>query len=217
MASRSQLQAIVTVAVVVWAAMLALQGVALKASYLRPYSTVVGVTVLVMIGYERWFWRWPGLRRLARRPDLQGTWSGTLRSSWTNPTTGNPVPPIRVYLAITQSFTTVTPRLMTGESSSESVASSLTPARNTTPAILWSTYVNTPGVLIQSRSRTHHGALRLEVHGAPDRLSGSYWTDRNTTGEIVLDRHTRRVHTSLTEAAADPSLQPEARWSKPSR
>jgi hypothetical protein len=206
-ASRPQLQAAVTIAVVVWAAMLALQGVALKTAYLRPYSVVVGATVLVMLGYERWFWRWPGLRRLARRPDLQGTWAGVLRSSWIDPATGQTVPPIVVYLAITQSFSTVVPRLLTAESSSESVAGSLTAARNATPAIVWSTYINTPGVLIQDRSRTHHGALRLEVHGAPDRLTGTYWTDRQTAGELVLDRRTRPVHTSFTDAAADPSLQ----------
>lgn len=207
MTSRSQLQAVITLAVVVWAAMLAVEGVALKTAYLRPYSVVVGVTVVAMIGYERWFWRWPGLRRLAHRPDLQGTWSGVLRSSWIDPATGQTVPPILVYLAITQTFSTVAPRLLTAESSSESVAGSLTVARNATPAIVWSTYINTPGVLIQGRSRTHHGALRLEVHGAPDRLTGTYWTDRSTAGEIVLDRRTRSVHTSFTDAAADPSLQ----------
>jgi hypothetical protein len=111
-----------------------------------------------------------------------------------------------VYLAITQSFSTVSPRLLTAESSSCSVASSLAPACNGTPAIIWSTYVNTPGLLIQGRSRTHHGAMRLEAHGAPDRLTGAYWTDRHTAGEITLDRHIRRVHTSFAEAAADSSL-----------
>lgn len=212
MGGRTQVQAAITVAVVVWAVMLALQGVALKAAYLRPYSAAVGVAVLALVAYERWFWRWPALRGLAHRPDLQGTWAGTLRSSWVNPATAQPVPPIDIYLAITQSFSTVSLRLLTIESSSVSVASSLAPASNGSPAIVWSTYVNTPGLLIQGRSRTHHGAMRLEAHRAPDRLTGSYWTDRQTAGEIALDRHIKRVHTSFADAAADTRFTSQPRF-----
>jgi hypothetical protein len=209
-ARRTEIQAAITIAVVVWGVMLAVEGVALHAAYLRPYSVAVGAAVIAMIGYERWFWRWRGFRRLTRRPDLQGTWAGTLRSSWIDPSTGRPVAPIPVFLVITQSFSTVAPRLLTAESSSQSVAAELHPAANGTPPIVWSTYVNTPRVFIQERSRTHHGALRLEVHGSPDRLTGTYWTDRQTTGEIVLDRRTRRVHTSFGDAAADPEFDATA-------
>ena len=48
MASRSQIQVAITVAVVVWAGMLAAQGVTLKTSYLRPYSVAVGAAVLAL-------------------------------------------------------------------------------------------------------------------------------------------------------------------------
>jgi hypothetical protein len=64
-----------------------------------------------------------------------------------------------------------------------------------------SIYENLPGVLIQDRSRIHHGALLLEVHGVPvNRLDGWYWTDRDTEGEVVLEQRTRRLFSSFEEA-----------------
>jgi hypothetical protein len=203
MLNKTQVQIVITIAVAVWAVMLALQGVALKTSYLRPYSVAVGAAVLLMLGYERWFWRWPVLKRLARRPIVHGTWAGILRSSWIDPSSGELVPPIPVYLSISQSYSTLALRLMTAESSSESMAISLIPPRNGSPAVIWSAYVNTPGLSIQHRSRIHRGTVRLEVHGAPDRLIGTYWTDRRTAGEIELDRHIPRLHTGFAGADAE--------------
>lgn len=206
MVNRTQTQVAISIAVLVWAAMLTVQGVNLDASYLRPYSLVVGVVGVLLIAYERWFWRWPGIRRVVRRPNMQGTWRGTLQSTWIDPSTGMVVKPVTVFLAVTQTYSTVTPRMLTPESSSESVASSLELPKNGTPAVVWTTYVNTPGLLIQGRSRPHHGAMKLEVHGAPRTLKGTYWTDRKTSGEIVFDRHTRHVHTDFTSAAMDAAL-----------
>ena len=52
--------------------------------------------------------------------------------------------------------------------------------------------------------------MRLEVHGAPDRLSGAYWTDRFTAGEVVFDRRITRVHTSFVDATTDQRLSVNA-------
>lgn len=206
MISRTQSQVAITIAVLVWAAMLTAQGVSLKVSYLRPYSLVVGVVGVLLIAYERWLWRWPGVRRLVRQPDLQGTWRGTLHSTWIDQSTQQRVKPITVFLAVTQTCSTVTPRLFSKESASESLASSLEPSRKGAPAVIWTTYANTPGLLIQGRSRPHHGAMKLEVYNEPPSLKGRYWTDRQTSGEVVFDRHTRRVHTTFESARKDAEL-----------
>ena len=62
------------------------------------------------------------------------------------------------------------------------------------------------GVLIQERSRIHHGALLLDVHGSPaNRLIGWCWTDRDTKGEVTLEKRVSKAYTSFDEASAATS------------
>ena len=202
MTSRSHVQTIISLAVLVWAAILLAQGVTLKTTYLQPYSLAVSVVLLLLLAFERWLWRFPPVARALHRPVLRGTWKGQLSSTWTDPSTGTRVEPVDVYLAVRQTYSTVSLRLMTKESISRSLAASLEAPTDDIPT-LSSTYQNIPGLLIQDRSRIHHGALMLEVHGSPPRqLKGFYWTDRDTKGEFLFDSRSRKVHTSFDEAAA---------------
>jgi hypothetical protein len=202
MSNRVQVQIIIATAVVVWAVMLLVQGVTLKASYLQPYSFVVGVVILLLFLFERWLWRIPFVARLLRCPVLRGTWRGQLQSNWTDPSTAQGIPPIDSFLVVSQTYSTISLRFMTKESSSRSLVASLETPRDDVVRLV-STYQNIPGLLIQDRSRIHHGALMLEVHGNPtNRLTGSYWTDRGTKGEVSLDSRSPKVYTSFDEATA---------------
>lgn len=202
MATKFQIQAIIGIAVVVWAVMLLVQGVSLKASYLQPYSFAVGAAILLLFAFDRWLWRIPVVARLCNCPVLQGTWKGELRSTWVNPSTSEGIPPISVFLMIRQTYSTISMRMMTKESTSRSLVASLETPRNDI-ARASSTYQNIPGLLMQGRSRIHHGALMLEVQGNPaERLVGSYWTDRDTKGEVTLGSRSRKLYTSFEEASA---------------
>jgi hypothetical protein len=199
--SRSQIQITIGIAVVVWAALLLVQGVTLKANYLRPYSLAVSAAVLALLIFDRWLWRLAPIQRLVKRPLLHGTWRGELLSSWTDPKTGKGVDPIVTYVAFKQTYSGISMRLMTKESSSRSLVAALDNSNDQLP-LLTSTYVNTPQLLIQGRSRIHHGAVMLDVHGnPPDRLTGTYWTDRDTKGQLNLSARTRALYTSFEEAA----------------
>jgi hypothetical protein len=201
MLSKIQVQIVVGVAVVVWAVLLFVEGVPLKATYLKPYSVVVTVVVIGLILFDRWLWRIPGVSRLVRRPVLQGTWKGTLQSSWKDPVTHQGIEPIAAFFAIRQTYSTISLRLMTKESTSRSMLGALDAGSDGVPRVS-STYENVPGVLIQDRSRIHHGALLLDVHGSPAaRLTGWYWTDRDTKGEVSLDARQPKVYTSFDEAS----------------
>jgi hypothetical protein len=201
--SRSQVQIAIGIAALVWAVMLLMQGVVLKTSYLRPYSLAVSVAVLALLAFDRWLWRvWP-VTRLVHRPVLRGTWKGKLISTWIDPSTGNSVGPIDVFLVIRQSCSTLSMRLITKESSSHSLVAALESPRDGA-ATVSSTYQNIPNLLIQDRSRIHHGALMLEVHGKPaSRLTGFYWTDRDTKGELVLEARSPKFFTTFDEASAE--------------
>ena len=204
MLSKIQVQIVLGAAVVIWAVLLLVEGVPLKTTCLKPYSVVVTVVVIGLILFERWLWRLPVISRLVGRPVLRGTWQGTLRSSWKDPGNHDSVEPIPAFVTIHQTYSTISLRMMTRESTSRSTVAGLEMGSDGVPRVT-SVYENFPGVLIQDRSRIHHGALLLDAHGSPvNRLNGWYWTDRGTKGEISLDKRVPKAYTDFSEASAAP-------------
>jgi hypothetical protein len=205
--SRSRVQVIIAIAVVVWGALLFAEGVDLTPQLLHPFSAVVGSVVLVLTVYEQWIWRLPWLRWLPGRPPrLYGTWAGTLTSTYGSIGSTTPVPPIQVFLTVTQSASALSMNLLTAESRSRS----LTCALDESSPDSWvasSTYINTPQLLVQDRSRIHHGSMVLNLHGSPPHsLDGAYWTDRDTKGQIELSSWSPRKHNDFASAQADPAF-----------
>src|SRR5260221_5722799 len=63
------------------------------------------------------------------------------------------------------------------------------------------TYLNEPRQLLRDGSRIHHGTMYLNAAGKrPVRLEGSYWTDRNTKGELVFESFSPRVLNDFSAA-----------------
>jgi hypothetical protein len=183
--------ALVILAVGVWAVILSANGWVIPTSFFAPLSSVVSVLSLALLVFDKWGWSWWGLRWVARHPDLRGTWRGTFESSWVDPETAARKGPIACFLIVKQTYSGLHLRLMTTESTSVSLATTLVEEADGT----WSVnglYRNQPRVTLQERSRIHHGGLVLCVGGPPpDSLSGHYWTDRSTRGEMRLDRMSR--------------------------
>lgn len=152
-------------------------------------SGVVGILMLVLIAFDLWLWRIPFLYPwLVARPDIGGEWSGELRSLWKNPATGEGVPPISVAMSIHQTYSDVEVALSTSESRSELLGAKV----NYTPSGAHSVvavYLNVPRLEVRDRSAIHYGAVVLNVDGRrPDELKASYWTDRDSKGEISFRR-----------------------------
>lgn len=198
-------------AVVAWGIVLYLQGVRLSADelwqHLAPFSTVVGVMVGAGALLEKVAWRWPWLHGwFVKRPDLRGTWRCELKSDWVNPETGEGVPPIACFMGVTQTLSTLQMHLMTPESESWFIADQIRPSPNGAGYQVIGVYSNKPDVHLRSvRSERHEGALALDAHGAANRpasLTGEYWTDRKTTGSMVLDDRVDELFTRYDDAKA---------------
>lgn len=159
-------------------------------SFFKPMSGVVLVVSVALGGFDRWLWRWKLVERYHSVPNLNGTWRGELRSSWTDPQTGHPTPAIPIVLVIRQTYSAISVRAFTTESSSVTVAANVELEAEATHLV---TYVfrNEPRLLVQDRSRTAYGGARLQLAGAKDRLEGSYWTDRGPHGELRVVRVSR--------------------------
>lgn len=206
MLSSGQIRIAVSVAVLVWAALLLLQGTPLGVGYLRPYSVAVGAATLALQAFDVWLWRFWPVRLFAKRPVVRGTCKGTLQSTWVDPSTGATRPVKDVYLVVRQTYSTVSLTLLTDESHSSSTSASVVD-RGGGRYDLLATYQNVPRLMLRASSPIHHGALVLEAGGdMPTRLVGAYWTDRDTKGELVLDGYSPSIehnyHTAVRASYA---------------
>jgi hypothetical protein len=206
--TRLHISAFIGVAVAAWTAVLFAQGTPVSMRLLAPFSTVVGIMVLAGLAFEHWLWSLPLLHGwFVKRPNLRGTWRVVLRSSWKDAETGLPVPEITAFMGITQTLSHLNLHLMTAESESWLIASSIAPSQRAEGYQVAGVYTNQPTAHLRStRSPMHYGALVLFTHGKsqslPDRMTGEYWTDRSTTGELQLERASDRVFTNYADAVA---------------
>lgn len=207
MLSRLHLSTILVIAAVLWGAALIFAGVAIKVTWFQPFSVVVGVLVLILAAFDLWLWRISWLRGwFVNRPCIRGTWKVSLQSQWTDPETGEPPPAIEAYIAIRQTYSLLSMRLMTEESASELLGADIVRAADGTCRVA-GVYRNEPRLAVRERSPIHYGALLMEIEGDPPvRLAGHYWTDRNSRGEMVAAA--RRTTISPNFDAARRSFLP---------
>jgi len=166
---------------------LASKGWGIPVSFFAPLSTVTALVAALLAAYDRWLWRAPLLRLLLRRPDLSGTWRAVLRSNAPDPNTGKAQSPVRGYVVVQQTYSALHLRLLTAESQSLTLAASLAPQPDGAQELV-ALYVNRPKMSVRDRSEIHHGGMVLSIGGPPPtRMSGHYWTDRGTHGEIALE------------------------------
>jgi hypothetical protein len=179
-----RIRAVIIVAAIVWAVLLVAQGADVDVSFFKPFSTVVGVTILVLAAFDRWLWRWWPFRLLQKQPIVSGTWKGTFTSNYD--AGAGTAPPTEAYLVVRQTASTISFTLLTAESSSHTVAATMEQVDG--HFVMSGTYVNTPRALIQERSRPSRGSASIDVHNGQHLfLEGAYWTDRGTKGELRFD------------------------------
>lgn len=201
MISRLHLSAIILVAAGIWAGLLILNGVSVKATWATPFSSVIGILLVLLAIFDLWIWKWPIFRGwLVNRPYLGGTWNVSIKSDWIDPATGNPREPIAAYLAVRQTFSTMSMRLMTAESYGDLLTGEIARGADGTFRI-GAIYRNEPKLLVRDRSPIHYGAFLLQVEGSPPtNLSGHYWTDRNTKGEMAASNRRAKIFHSFEAA-----------------
>lgn len=188
-----------------YAGALYLSGVHLQAGPKEALSYLPTLAVLMVTLWDVWLWRQPFVHRFAHRPLLAGTWRATLK-----PTADSHIPqdgnrgPIEAYVVITQSYWSVNVRQYTVESRSESKAAMWSGGSRSSSKTLTFTFANVPKQELESRSRSHLGTAALNVVGAQPRiLSGYYFTDRYTKGDMTLALFDRSVdHPDFDSAQA---------------
>src|SRR3989339_321170 len=176
--------------VVIWVAVLFFSGNSLKIGWeaIKKLPDVVTIYVLLVLIFTNWAWRLPIFKGwLVPFPDLQGTWKGTLKSTWIDPATSQKIQPKDVMLVIKQTFSNISCVMYTDESNSFSNTAQINQDDDSGIFRLSYNYINRSKANVRDRSAIHDGAAILKVITEPEKsLEGEYWTSRKTTGDISV-------------------------------
>ena len=105
-------------------------------------------------------------------------------------------------MVIRQTLSSLRIRLYTAESESETLSAKVHCCEDGTFTVA-GVYRNTPRLGVRDRSPLHHGSILLSVQGDPPQsLSGEYWTDRLSQGELELTARAMTFAHSFDQARA---------------
>ena len=164
-----------------------------ETALLRYLSTAIFVASVCVGVWEKWLWRLPVFQRLPSVPlNVGGTWQAELKSLWVDPKTHEGIGVKTVYLVIRQTSATMSITLLSDESQSRTSL-----ARIMHEDGRWSVhyvYIDEPDLAVRDQSPIHHGSGVLEVVGKPaERLTGKYWTDRDSKGTLLLSARRKKL------------------------
>jgi hypothetical protein len=204
MSYQRYIKAILYVAVLAWTIVLWLSHEPIQSAWFKPLSTVITVVIYLVMAFDLWFWKLPFLHWFVKRPVIDGTWKVVIQSNWIDPTTGKPIEPITAFMAIRQTLSTLSMRLMTVESISVLVGTEIVCSPDGLYCIC-GVYRNEPRFEFRFRSEIHYGGLWLHIAEDNDSttITGHYWTDRNTAGTMKLtNRNTKKFQSFAAAQAA---------------
>lgn len=153
---------------------------------LTHISTTISINIILWMIFIFWAWKWKVFYPwLVQTPDLSGKWKGKIKSNFDKENSK----PISTEIDIKQDFFNIIVKIKTDESSSHSISSSFNIDKDRGYQQLFYSYLNTPKAGIRDRSAIHYGSVLLNFDGFKvSKMSGEYWTSRETTGEIELKR-----------------------------
>lgn len=168
------------------------------ASPLKLVSFVVFIIGTISVGVLNYFWRplWRRFPLLGRAifPDLNGTWKGTLKTTWVDSAGVTPAP-IEATVLVRQSLFGIHVQLLSYESDSRSQRVFPEADGEAGRFGLWYSYYNQPRATVSKTSAPHDGVARLELSRRAGEacLSGRYFTSRQTTGDINVVRESTEI------------------------
>ena len=139
----------------------------------------IGVTVLLVILFNRFLWKWKPLNFiLGKEPVLAKKYQGSIIYNYNNQKKAK-----KVEAEISQTFLNVKITLTSDESHSSAIVASIETVNNEKQLIY--TYHNVPNSTVQDKSPIHYGTAILSIDNQAN-LTGNYYTGRCTRGQIKL-------------------------------
>ena len=149
-------------------------------------SAVISINTLIWGLFCKWLWKscifynW-----FVLSPDLSGNWNCKLTPNCKEKKSET----IPANIKIKQSFFSIQIEIKTEESASVSISASFDIDKELGHQRLIYSFMNTPKMDVRRNSPMHYGSTILEFDGyRVDKMEGQYWTDRETTAIISLER-----------------------------
>lgn len=137
----------------------------------------IGIATIFMTIFNKWLWKNKFFNWLSGgMPVLSKRYKGTITYIWDGKEQTRDS-----EIGIEQTFLSVTVKLGTVESSSNSVTASIETINNEKQLVY--TYLNTPKAELQNRSAIHYGTAMLGIDN-PDKITGNYYTSRLSRGSM---------------------------------
>lgn len=200
---KSSLYLLVGISAAAWFSLAYFSGLDLSKiqDFLGLVPKVVSIDLLVVAWFVKWGWKLKIFRGwLVPFPNLNGSWVGSIYSDWKNPETGEKPAPIPVMLTVNQSFFHISCMMRTSEMESSSYAEGFLIDPDRQIKNLAYSYTSKPRLSLSERSMPHDGTAAFKIIENPNRkLTGRYWTERLTKGEISLQYYSEEILEELPE------------------
>lgn len=144
-----------------------------NASFFDLFDTTITITTLISILYVECLWKF---NPFDKTPKLYGEYNATFISNFDKKKNER-----KMNLTIKQNLFSTRIYIITDESKSESISSSL--IKKTDCWQLIYTYCNIPNAIERNHSCIHFGTSIFNI-SKNNLISGIYYTDRNTSGDI---------------------------------
>lgn len=194
---------IVPLSILLWILLILISDIGVEPLWnaIKKIPTVITIDFGMWLIFSKLAWKWKIFQGwLIPFPVLEGTWSGLMKSTWTDPATSKTLQPIPFTLVIRQSFLTINCSIYTKESSSISYSADILVDRETKKRQLIYHYTNRPKASVRNRSEIHDGTALLDIMGAkPNEMKGEYWTSRKTTGDIEVKFTSKELQEGFLE------------------
>jgi hypothetical protein len=165
---------------------------------LQGFSVGLSTITLFWVFYFRWGWCWPILDKLFDKPDLNGTWTGTLKTDWRDPQ-GQEVEPKDFAIVVRQTFFQLHFTTFTDSFIALSYVEGFWIDRERGIKRIVFLYAQDSTTVGEEGNR--EGATELRVLGEPaQRMTGRYWSNTKTNGFIELEKISREQAESFEEA-----------------
>ncbi len=145
--------------------------------YLGAAGEAVSVATVLLIIYDKWFWKY---NPLDSTPRLMGSYTGIIAYNYNGQ---NQTKITKVI--IDQTSLKIRVKITTDEITSNTITSNL--IKENDEYVLYYTYITNPNSQHSAQNPMQHGTCRL-VQTDKDKLEGQYWTSRQTIGDIKLTR-----------------------------
>lgn len=165
----------------------------------RGLSFGLTLTTFFWTFYFSYAWKWSLFDLIFYRPNLNGTWAGTLISDWKDDN-GNTHPPIEIYLVIRQSFLRIHFTTFTNNFVGVSYAETL--SLNKEKGLKNVTYLYRKDTSQNNEEVLREGAteLRLILTEKKKKLEGKYWSNIKTQGKVCVEFRSSKQVDSFEDA-----------------